>query len=95
MPTCQHCQTEWTYGESLRNMLFLKCPYCGEKNYARKFRVRDIVFSVVTPIFILFIFPFINLPFKWSTLIVLVALAIYLLTYPIKLKLTKEEEPIF
>jgi|SRR5690625_279362 len=95
LPTCQHCHTEWTYGESLKNLMFLKCPYCGEKNFARKQRLRDILFGVITPIFILFIFPLINLPFKWSTAIVLVALAIYIATYPINLKLTKDEEPIF
>lgn len=95
LPTCQHCKTQWTYGESLKNLFLLRCPHCGEKNYARKFRLRDILFGVGSPIFILFIFPLINVPFVWSTSVVLVALVIYIATYPINLKLTKDEEPIF
>lgn len=95
MPVCQHCEKEWTYGESLKNLLFLKCPYCHKKNYARKFRLRDILFGVISPIFILFIFPALNVPFRWSSTVVVIALAIYIATYPINLKLTKGEEPIF
>jgi len=95
LPTCQHCDTEWTYGESLKRLFTLRCPYCGEKNYARKFRLRDILFSVITPIIILFIFPLINVSFKWSTFSIIILTIIYLATYPINLKLTKTEEPIF
>lgn len=95
MPVCQHCQKKWTYGQSLKNLLWLKCPYCKNRNYARKFRLRDILYGVLNLIFILFIFPALNVPFIWSTTIVIIALIIYIATYPINLKLSKEEEPIF
>src|SRR5690625_2859946 len=95
MPICQHCNKQWTYGESLKNLFFLKCPYCQERNYARKFRARDIAFGVAMPIIILFLLPLTSLSFGWRTIIVLCALTVYIATYPIKLQLTKEEEPIF
>lgn len=81
--------------QSIKNLIFLKCPYCRNKNYARKFRLRDIIFGVVSPIFILFIFPAFNVPFIWSTTMIIIAFIIYIATYPINLQLTKEEEPIF
>ncbi|WP_442961212.1 TIGR04104 family putative zinc finger protein [Pseudogracilibacillus sp. SO30301A] len=95
LPTCQHCKMQWTYTESLKSLFRLRCPYCGEKNFARKQRPRDIIFSVVSMIIILFIFPFLNFTFLWKTVLVFIALAIYIATYPINLKLTKDEEPIF
>lgn len=97
MPVCQHCNKQWTYGQSLKNLfkIRLKCPYCKENNYARKFRVRDIVFGVTTPIVMLFILPYTPLSFTWKTTIVFIALFIYMATYPINLQLSKEEEPLF
>lgn len=95
MPVCQHCKKEWTYAQSLKNLFWLKCPYCKNRNYARKARPRDIIFGVTNMIFILFIFPMLHIPFKWSTTIVLIGVVIYIATYPINLQLSKEEEPIF
>jgi len=95
MPTCQHCKKQWTYFQSIKNLLLLRCPYCKERNYARKFRKRDIAFGVILPIVILFILPLTSLSFIGRTSIVFGAIIVYLATYPIKLTLTKEEEPIF
>lgn len=95
LPKCAHCQMDWHYGESVKNLLFLTCPYCKEKNYARKFRLRDILFSLSISIIMLFIFPFMDIPFLWRIIFGMVALIVYLLTYPVNLRLTKEEEPLF
>src|SRR5699024_2738360 len=95
LPTCKHCETEWSYAESLKNLLTLRCPHCREKNFARKFRLRDIVFGITLPIVILFIFPMFNLSFIWTLTFAAIATAIYLATYPINLVLTKEEDPLF
>src|SRR5690625_3430612 len=95
LPTCQHCFSEWTYKQSLKNLLLLKCPYCGEKNYARKFRIRDIIVGVGFPIINLFIFPLMNVSYKWMFLLTVIGLLIYMMTYPINLQLTKDEEPLF
>lgn len=95
LPVCQHCHQQWTYKESLKNMLFMKCPYCGNRNYARKFRTRDIVFSLSVSIIVLFVFPIAEVSLRWTILFAMLALGIYLLTYPIKLHMTKDEEPFF
>ncbi|MBO1005498.1 TIGR04104 family putative zinc finger protein [Pseudogracilibacillus auburnensis] len=95
MPICKHCNTKWTYKDSLKNMLRYKCPYCGEKNYIRKFRVRDILMMILTPAIVIFILPIFDTPFIGTIAIGLSLIAIYLLTYPINLELTKEEEPYF
>lgn len=95
LPTCQHCKTGWTYGETLKNLLLLRCPHCGEKNFARKFRPRDIIFGIASSIIILFLFPFFDVSFVWTVLFAVIAIGVYIATYPINLELTKEEEPLF
>lgn len=95
MPTCKHCETTWTYIDSLKNMFRYKCPYCGEKNYVRALRVRDILMNISILVIVLLIFPMFELSFGTKMATGFLWVAIYLATYPINLQLSKEEEPFF
>lgn len=95
MPICQYCETTWMYKDWFKSMFRYKCPYCGEKNYVRTFRVRDILMSLSIPVIIIFLLPLFELSFGWKMVIGFFLIAIYLATYPINLQLSKEEEPYF
>ena len=95
LPTCKHCGVTWTYKDSLKNMLRYKCPYCGQKNYVRTFRARDIAMGILSPAIFLFLLPLFELSFSQRTIFLFVILVIYFVTFPINLQLSKEEEPFF
>lgn len=94
LPVCQHCHKQWTYWQALRNSVLLRCPYCKKRNYARKFRRRDFMYSLIAAVIILFILPSLDLSRIWTFVLATIAIAIYMAIYPFNLEMTKED-PFF
>ncbi|MGM8365484.1 TIGR04104 family putative zinc finger protein [Virgibacillus sp. W0181] len=92
LPTCQHCHTPWTYTDTLKNMLQLRCPYCQQKNYlSKKVRMRDALFSLLPiPIMILF-----NVSFPWILGLGANIILVLALIYPYIIQLSKHEDPLW
>jgi len=94
MPTCQNCKREWTWKQTIRRMFYLKCPYCGKKQYESAASKKRTPFGLV-PLIVLPIGVLLN--FQWW----LVAGSIGLLTvailciYPYFLQLSNEEEALW
>ena len=91
LPVCQHCHTQWTYWQALKNSFFLRCPYCNKRNYAKKFRRRDFMYSLIAAVIILFILPSLDMDRIWTFAWATVAVVIYMAVYPFNLEMTIED----
>jgi len=96
MPTCANCDKKWTWGQTMKTLFRIKCPYCGEKQYeTAASRQKNGIFGVVFPLLFLPIIIGFNIPIG-TTFVFLVLVALILLgVYPFMLKLSNEEEPFF
>lgn len=99
MPTCQSCQTTWSYKETMKAMWTLDpvktCPHCGARQHiSKKGRQRSILVTLFVPLVLLG-----NIFFDWSvgTAFLWLALAatLSILLTPYTMDLSSEEEPLF
>lgn len=99
MPTCQNCQTTWTWKDAFKKqfnlMGIMTCPYCGKKQYySARFRKR----SGAIPFIMISIIMLGNLLFGPSKYILgllpIIVLGIFIFS-PFFIELSNEEEPLF
>lgn len=94
MPTCDHCNYQWTYGETLKKSFTLDtgmyCSNCGVKQYptnSSKKLFSLLSFLPLCSMFLLF--------FHLSALIIIAILLsssiLVLLSYPVIVKLSEKE----
>src|SRR5699024_2345907 len=91
LPVCQHCHTQWTYWQALKNSFFLRCPYCIKRNYAKKFSRRDFMYSLIDAVIILFILPSFDMGRIWTFAWAMVAVVIYIAVFTFNLEMTNED----
>ena len=99
MPTCQKCQSKWSWLDSILKLLSfrktMKCKNCGEKYYqstsSRKITSMIVLFPLLTiPITVLF-----NLTLPTILVIELFLVLVALSLMPLFLKLSDTEEPLW
>lgn len=96
MPVCANCQKRWTWGQTIKTLFRLKCPYCGKKQYeTAASRQKNGMFGVVLPLIFLPIIIAFNIPIGTTLVFVILVSGILLAVYPFFLKLSNEEEPFF
>jgi len=95
MPTCQNCDTRWSWKQTFKTMFTLDtakiCPYCGEKQYVTS-RTRNKTF-VLTFIIIILIF-LMNFLFGHSFVNLFISigfLPLFAIIYPFLVDLANEE----
>lgn len=99
MPTCENCQHEWTWKDSMKSMATLghgwECKQCSEKQFPTKeTRKRHMIATMIIPVFIL-----LQSFTDFSAVIIMAAMfsaaLIVLLTMPFYTEVQNEEEPLW
>ncbi|MBM7703539.1 TIGR04104 family putative zinc finger protein [Metabacillus iocasae] len=99
MPTCQHCQTRWTWKQTFKRSFAFShqmiCPSCNHVQYVTKrSRIKSSFLSFIPPL-ILLLTTSLSIPLQVSfSLLIGAALGMFI-TYPFLLKLSNEEEPLW
>lgn len=98
MPTCEKCQTEWTWKDSQKAIFQfkkgLKCPYCGETQYQTSSSQKRTSLVGMAPLLMLPVVIFIDSWFLTISLILLASIS-HLSLIPFFMKLSNEEEPLW
>ncbi|WP_110113058.1 TIGR04104 family putative zinc finger protein [Bacillus sp. CGMCC 1.16541] len=99
MPTCQHCQTKWTWTQTFKKSFTLTqkmtCPYCEKAQYLTKdSRVKNSILSFIPPVILLLTTSF-GLPLKVAFSLLIGAAGCMFILYPFMVKLSNNEEPLW
>lgn len=93
MPACQNCGKPWSWGQTIKTLFKLTCPYCGVKQYeSASSRMKSSMFMLI-PLLLLPINVWFQLSFVMIAITAFLLVAIILACYPFILELSNEKEP--
>lgn len=99
MPTCQNCQTKWSWWQTLKRSFVINggmmCPYCGERQYitprARKISML-ITFTAPAIILLKILFDFSHIFLLFA---LLGSLPLLIGIFPLFLELSNKDQPLW
>ncbi|MFC7747628.1 TIGR04104 family putative zinc finger protein [Lentibacillus kimchii] len=96
MPTCQSCGKKWTWRQTVNQLLVLSygmtCPYCGDEQYENDSAIAKRIFLLFLSLLLLRVAEKLNLPGTILLIMIVSLLLIIVITYPMILKLSNDEE---
>ncbi|WP_249869100.1 TIGR04104 family putative zinc finger protein [Oceanobacillus saliphilus] len=93
MPTCQSCGEKWTWGQTIKNIFRLKCPYCGKRQYESASSRKNSGLFALIPLLILPLNVWLDFSIGTASILIVIIAAIIIVFIPFILEISNEEEP--